>query len=186
MLEWAAQLRRREVRETAGPYLAVAETYRANLEPIYRFIYRKVGNREVAEDLTSEVFTKAVRGLETERSPQAQQAWLYATARTTAIDYWHRHAGDASAVDIAEVEDYLHAAEDEAAVGRETPSPPEAEGRVTRLLAALSERDRTVLTLRFLRGYTLGEVAREMGTTEGNVKVLQYRALKRAAAAGKE
>jgi len=35
--------------------------------------------------------------------------------------------------------------------------------------------------LRFLRGYTLAETAREVGTTEGNVKVLQHRALKRAA-----
>ncbi len=49
------------------------------------------------------------------------------------------------------------------------------------LLATLSARDQEVLTLRFLRGYTLAETATAMGTTEGNVKVLQHRALKRAA-----
>lgn len=41
-----------------------------------------------------------------------------------------------------------------------------------------------MLTLRFLQGYTLAEAAHELGTSEGNVKVLQHRALKRAAALG--
>jgi DNA-directed RNA polymerase specialized sigma24 family protein len=80
MLEWAARLRRRDTAALVERETTVAAAYRANLEPIYRFMYRKVGNRETAEDLTEEVFAKAVRGLHAGHAPQAVQAWLYATA----------------------------------------------------------------------------------------------------------
>ena len=176
MLEWAARLRRRDAAtEMAERETTVSAAYRANLEPIYRFIYHKVGNRETAEDLTEDVFAKAMRGLHDGRSPQAVQAWLYATARTTIVDYWRARGGET--VDIAEVEDMLFAAER----GTVPVSPVRTERRIDRLLAALPERERRVLELRFLRGYTLIETARELGMSEGNVKVVQHRALKRAA-----
>jgi len=52
---------------------------------------------------------------------------------------------------------------------------------VQRLLQALPERDREVLTYRFLLGLSVRETAVRMGLTEGNVKTLQFRALKHAA-----
>ena len=52
---------------------------------------------------------------------------------------------------------------------------------VQHLLQALSERDREVLTCRFLLGLSVRETAVRMGLTEGNVKISQFRALKRAA-----
>lgn len=105
MLEWVARLRRQEVVVPAGPQQAIGEVYRANLAAVYRFIYRHVGNRETAEDLTGEVFVKAVQGLQADRAPQAVQSWLYATARTTIVDYWRRQIGET--VDIAELASIL-------------------------------------------------------------------------------
>src|SRR2546426_7676094 len=105
MLEWAARLRRREVVMPAGPQQALVEAYRANLAAVYRYIYRRVGNRETAEDLTEEVFVKAVHDLEAERAPQAVQSWLYATARTTIVDYWRRHT--VATANIADLEGVL-------------------------------------------------------------------------------
>ena len=55
--------------------------------------------------------------------------------------------------------------------------------RATAVLAALPAREREVLQLRFLRGYSAAEVASALGLTAGNVRVLQHRALRRAAAA---
>ena len=177
MLEWAARLRGQDAVPRPEPRRDLAEAYRANLEPIYRYIYRKVGNRETAEDLTGEVFAKAVQGLQATRTPQAVQSWLYAAARTTIVDYWRRRVGET--VDLSDVEDLLFAP-------HAGPTVDGAEGRVGRLLAALSERERSVLTLRFLRGYTLTETAHELGMSEGNVKVVQHRALKHAAALGRD
>src|SRR5579872_4846646 len=62
--------------------------YQENLGLIYRYVYSKVGNREEAEDLTSQIFIKAVRGVDTERGPQSMQKWLFQVARTTIADYW--------------------------------------------------------------------------------------------------
>jgi RNA polymerase sigma-70 factor (ECF subfamily) len=50
-----------------------------------------------------------------------------------------------------------------------------------RILALLPDRFRQVLELRFLRGYSVAEAAREMGVSNSNAKVLQYRALRKAA-----
>ncbi|MGH2517273.1 MAG: sigma factor, partial [Ktedonobacterales bacterium] len=64
--------------------------YEDNLVVIYRFIYSKVGNREEAEDLTSQVFVKALRGLDAERDAQSMQSWLFQVARTTIADHWRQ------------------------------------------------------------------------------------------------
>jgi DNA-directed RNA polymerase specialized sigma24 family protein len=50
-----------------------------------------------------------------------------------------------------------------------------------RLLSLLPERDRTILTLRYLQGYSAAEIATALGTSAGHIRVLQLRALRRAA-----
>ncbi len=65
--------------------------YQENLGPIYRYVYHQVSNREEAEDLTSEIFLKAVSRIDRERSPRSMQYWLYLIARTTIADYWRAH-----------------------------------------------------------------------------------------------
>src|SRR6266568_5586862 len=65
--------------------------YQDNLGLIYRYIYSKVGNREEAEDLTSQTFVKAVRGVDYRRGPQSVQKWLFQIARTTVADYWRTY-----------------------------------------------------------------------------------------------
>src|SRR5260370_33137486 len=65
--------------------------YQENLGRIYRYVYSKVGNREEAEDLTSQIFMKAVRGADTERGAQGMQKWLVQVARTTIADYLRAH-----------------------------------------------------------------------------------------------
>jgi len=58
-------------------------------------------------------------------------------------------------------------------------------GRAGRILALLPDRSRAILELRFLRGCSIKEAAREMGVTPGNAKILQHRALLLAAEVGK-
>src|SRR5437588_6390193 len=63
--------------------IALGSTFRENAARSYRFIYAKVGNRAAAEDLTSQVFLKAVRWLAQDRSADRIRAWLYTIARST-------------------------------------------------------------------------------------------------------
>src|SRR5438876_11928220 len=65
--------------------------YAEKFESIYRYVYSKVGNREEAEDLTSEIFLKAARRIDQQRSPQSMHYWLFLIARTTLADYWRAY-----------------------------------------------------------------------------------------------
>jgi len=152
--------------------------YREHLGLVYRYVYRKVGNQQEAEDLTSAIFLKAVRLLPPEGGPERMYHWLLRVASTTIIDYWRSHARVTnSSLEVLQEAGWEGPAERD---------PFGVEGRpadrVQSLLQALPERDRAVLTCRFLLGLSTRETAVRMGLTEGNVKAVQRRALKRAAA----
>lgn len=148
--------------------------YIESVPAIYRFIYSKVGNREEAEDLTSQVFEKALQGLDQTRDRHSMQSWLFQVARTVVADHWRSfyrlHADSLDAL--------LTLGFEAPAEGDKAPEPPDE--RVEVLLAKLPARYREVLTLRFLLNYSIKETADHMRLSEANVKVLQFRALKRA------
>ena len=151
--------------------------YQENLGLIYRYVYSKVGNREEAEDLTSQIFMKAVRGVDTERGPLSVQKWLFQVARTTIADYWRTHYR----VSTSSLEELLEAGWEGPAEEDVIAISGRAADRVQRILHVLPEHYREVLTCRFLLNLSIRDTASRMGLTEANVKVLQFRALKRAA-----
>jgi RNA polymerase sigma factor (sigma-70 family) len=152
----------------------LAEMYRAYAADLQRFISNKVGDPTVAEDLTSTVFLKALRWLREDQSAESVRGWLYATARTTIVDYWQ-------ALSLYEIRS-LSGLEEQLLPSDDTAFAKEqVETRVQRLLSLLPERDRTILTLRYLQGYSAAEIAAALGTSAGHIRVLQLRALRRAA-----
>ena len=152
----------------------LAEMYRAYAADLQRFISNKVGDPTVAEDLTSTVFLKALRWLREDQSADSARGWLYATARTTIVDYWQAQS-------LYEIRS-LSGLEEQLLPSDETAFAKEqVETRVQRLLSLLPERDRTILTLRYLQGYSAAEIAAALGTSAGHIRVLQLRALRRAA-----
>src|SRR5215467_9238290 len=153
------------------------EFYQDNLGLIYRYVYSQVGNREEAEDLTSQIFLKVVSSIDQERSLLSLQKWLYLIARSTIADYWRaRYRLPKSSLDELLEAGWEGPAEVEATV----PSSG-TEERVQGILQALPEKYREVLKCRFLLKLSVKATAQKMGVTEANVKVLQFRALKRAA-----
>src|SRR5215469_10928269 len=68
-----------------------------HLHLIYRYVYSYVRNQQEAEDLTSQIFLKAVRFLDPGRSMHHCRAWLLQVARTTIADYWRAHYRRAAA-----------------------------------------------------------------------------------------
>jgi RNA polymerase sigma-70 factor (ECF subfamily) len=154
--------------------MALHTAFQENAAAIYRFVYAKVGNRETAEDLTSVVFLKAVRWLAADRSGDSVRSWLYATARTTVADYWRERALDARVADEI-VQGLLFCGTDALEETRRT------RARAHRILASLPEREREVLRLRFLNGFDARRIGSTLGVTPGHARVLQLRALRRAA-----
>jgi RNA polymerase sigma factor (sigma-70 family) len=162
---------------------AMRETYEAYVERVYRLALFKVGNREDAEDIASQVFIKAAIWLDISEEPRKRLAWLYQVTRTLISDHWRHYFSslttslddmDEGAPELVADPVYLGGEpEDDLACDVE---------RVECVLALLPENYRRVLELRFLHGYSLKDAAQELGTTEGNVRVLQHRALQKAAA----
>lgn len=152
--------------------------YQAHIRAVYAFIYARVGNQAAAEDVTSDVFLKALTHLDPTRDAHSVAAWLFRVARHAVADYWR--AGHAAVlIPFAE--------------GRATHHlvPPlqstacrheQTAARAHALLAQLPAHYRTVLTCRLLEGLSVAETAQQMGTSAANVKVMQHRALKCAAA----
>lgn len=146
--------------------------YRDNVVSVYRYAYRRVGNQTDAEDLTGQTFTHALRNLRLPAPAHAARAYLMKTVRTVLADHWRRHyAMSVVTMDPSDLG------------GVPTPGPENerAAERAGRILAFLPDRPRQMLELRFLRGYSVREAASEMGLTEANVKIIQHRALRKAA-----
>jgi RNA polymerase sigma-70 factor (ECF subfamily) len=157
----------------AGDASAFGELYERYRDAIYRFCLARTGTAHDAEDLTSDVFVKALRSIDSYQDrglPFA--AFLYRIARNAAIDRSRTLkqplSVDGLLVEPASKQDVEREAS--LAVDRSI------------LLAALSKlkpEHRDVITLRFIEGYAALEVAQMLGKTEGAIRTLQHRALER-------
>jgi RNA polymerase sigma-70 factor, ECF subfamily len=155
--------------------------YRDNIVSIYRLMYSKVGNQPDAEDLTSQVFLGALPHLRPGASGGEVHRYLLATARTVLAAHWRRRMG----VELTTLDEETATAPGGGGdAGEATAS--ERVRRVRRVLGALPANHRTILELRFLSGCSLREAAARMGISVGNAKVVQYRALRRAAELDRE
>jgi RNA polymerase sigma factor (sigma-70 family) len=149
--------------------------YRDNVTSIYRLVYSRVGNQADAEDLTSQVFLLALPRLRPSASGGEIHKYLVATARTTLASHWRKRLG----VQVTTIDDDIASAtEDVASVD---PLP-----RIRRVLARLPANYRRILELRFLERCSVGEAASSMGISAANARVVEHRALRRAAEVGLE
>jgi len=161
-----------------GPF---EQVYTRHVVGIYRFVYARVGNRPDAEDLTAQVFVRAVEQLDTSRDPGQVAAWLYRVAQNAIADYW-RAFYRLPLIGTEHVAPGWEPVDESRQPAR--PLDDRAAIRVETLLGGLPDRYRRVLELRFLERLSVAETAAAMGITSGNAKVLQYRALRKAALIG--
>jgi RNA polymerase sigma-70 factor (ECF subfamily) len=159
------------------PYPDWEAVYRDNVDRVYRMMVAKVGNRPDAEDLTAEVFLTALRPLRVSASVGEVRAYLLATARTVLAHHWRRTLG----LEVTTLHDEL---EDMGTAG--SPTPSDAPHRTVPILAALPDNYRRILELRFLDACSVREAAAALGVSVANAKVLQHRALRRAAELSRE
>ena len=150
---------------------ALAQIHELYFTPIFRYVAFRVGDRDVAEDLTSEVFTRLLGALRDHTAPQnTLRGWLYGVAARVVSDH-HRKQYRAPQIEL-----------DESLVSRD--GDPEAlvealltQENLRRAMSELTEEQQHVLGLRFGYELPIQEVARALGKTEGAVKQLQARAI---------
>lgn len=162
-----------------GDETALSVLYRRYVAAIYRFILAQVRDVPEAEDLCSETFARMLRGLEGFRGQASFKNWLYQIARN-AVRNHRRSARYRLQVPLAPA---IRAPDESTAAPAGDDAALE---RALELLRPLPPRYRQVLELRFLEGRTIEATAAEMGITISNAKVLQHRALAKAAAVTEE
>jgi RNA polymerase sigma-70 factor, ECF subfamily len=146
--------------------------YELHFERIYYFIFSRVQDRSVAEDITSEVFHKAMFNLATyEWRGTPFAAWLFRIAANAIADHFKRANREPQSIENP----------DDANIG---PNPSSNEWKVMeshahffRLVAKLPDIQRRVICERFIEERSIREIAGRLRKTEGAVKQLQFRAI---------
>jgi RNA polymerase sigma-70 factor (ECF subfamily) len=147
---------------------ALYERYR---ESIFRFLYYRVGDIHVAEDLTSEVFLRMIRAIGGYRPRGiAFDAWLFQIARNQAIDYYRKQQREQNVL----LEDELLISSE--GVEKMIDGNFNSE-RLVQALRHLSEPQRDVIVLRFVNEMPITQVAQTLHKSENSVKALQRRGL---------
>jgi RNA polymerase sigma-70 factor, ECF subfamily len=160
-------------RAQTGEADAIGHLYDQHQAEIFRYLWARVGERALAEDLTGEVFMRMLTGLPGYRPSAAPfRAWLYQIARNLLIDHY-RKTGKRTMVSLQQSETVKDHSPDLVTLVDQRLTME----RVHRALTGLDAAQRDVVTLRFLSGLSLQEVAQTLGKTENAVKALQHRGL---------
>lgn len=139
--------------------------------PIYRYIYRQVGDVETARDLTAEVFRRFLQSIQDRKGPSEYlSAWLYRVAHNLVIDHYRREQHRQH----MPLDRDLHAGTDNTGQTAETLVMAE---QVREALIHLTPDQQQVITLKFLEGLSNKEVSEITGKPIGAIKSLQHRAL---------
>lgn len=151
---------------------ALSELYRRHANAIFRYVYYRVGDQVVAEDLVADTFVRMLEGLPGyEDTGRPFEAWLYRIAQARVVDYYRRH----SLRRATPLDEGLTAGE-EADLDRLVAVQDDFR-RAWQALNNLTDDQQQVISLRFIAGYSTAEVAGLLEKSEGAVKALQHRAL---------
>ena len=149
---------------------ALAELYDRYAPRLYAYLYRRLGDQALAEDLVSDVFVRALEALRRDQfAATALQAWLYRLAHNRLIDHY-RQAGPAAP----------QALDPTAPAGEDVPAAAAdaaEQGAVRAALLRLTAEQQQIITLRFGEGLSAPAVAAALGKPETAIRSLQHRAL---------
>jgi RNA polymerase sigma-70 factor (ECF subfamily) len=160
-------------RAQSGDMQALGALYDQHHEALFRYLWARVGDRQLAEDLTGEVFLRMLGALPRYRASAAPfRAWLYQIARNLLVDHYRKTKGR----DVVALQQAEQIGDGRGDLGAVVEQRLTLE-RIHRALAHLDEAQREVVTLRFLSGLSLQQTAAVVEKTEAAVKALQHRGL---------
>ena len=145
--------------------VALCVLYDRALPRVYGYLVKRCGSTSVAEDLTSETFMAAVDAVRRDRVPDLTEAWLIGVARHKLVDHWRREARDDSKLVLAADDETI----DDWDVRLDAM-------RARDTLARLTPQHRAALTLRYLDGLPVPEVAALLDRTVHATEALLVRA----------
>ncbi|WP_346767796.1 sigma-70 family RNA polymerase sigma factor [Knoellia koreensis] len=149
--------------------------YERYVDTVYRYVYVRVGTKQLAEDITSETFLRALRRMDS-FSWQGRDiaAWFITIARNLITDNAKsaRFRMEVSTADMLDADPRVEAAPEGEVLERLR------DERLLQAVKSLKPEQAECVVLRFLQGLSLAETAKVLGKSEGAVKQLQLRAVR--------
>lgn len=163
-------------RAQAGEAVAFGEIYDRYVDTVFRYVYFRVGNRMLAEDLTSDTFLRALKRIGSFTwQGRDLGAWLVTIARNLVADHYKskRYKLEVSTGSVLDDD-----TEDRGPEGSPEATVVDHITNLTLLTAVklLPPEQQECIVLRFLQGFSVAETAQTMGKNTGAIKALQYRA----------
>lgn len=146
--------------------------YQTNVKRVYRFLFFRVrGNKELAEDLTHDVFVKALAAFEQYDPAISQSSWIYTIARNHLINHLEKTR---PGVPVEEIENTDWDRVD----WGERMAVRHDERRLLEALEQLPKEDALIVKRKYLEGWSYDDIAQEIGKNSGALRVQAHRALK--------
>lgn len=152
--------------------------YNAHIDKVYRFVFFRIGEKELAQDLVSEIFIKALEHFGDYDAGKSVSAWIMTIAKNHLANYWRdkkptttipeeeEEAGDAF---------WLKSAEN-------LFKKEEIKQEINDLLQKLDKNNQEIVTFHYILGYNYAEIAAMKNMSETAVKVAAHRAVKKLSA----
>ncbi len=159
-------------RAKRGDTAAISDLYNRHVGPVYRYLLYRVNDPDVAEDITADVFTRALESLShyDERGVPFS-AWLYRIAHARLVDHWRKtQRRPVLTLDDPTIQKWLN--QDDSTSGDILQHEA-----LHKALELLTEEQQQVVVLKFLMECDNAEIANVIGKTETAVKALQRRGL---------
>lgn len=159
-------------RARAGEAAAFGLLYDRYVEAVYRYIFYRVRDTAEAEDVTSDVFMRALRAMPRYEPRQAFLAWLYRIARNAVIDRARRQRTQVSFEDALAHPDADRVVEPDAALFAGADA-----AALRAAIRQLTPLQQEVIVLRYVEGLDTRSIGRITGKREGTVRGIEFRAL---------
>ncbi|MFZ5392025.1 MAG: RNA polymerase sigma factor [Patescibacteria group bacterium] len=154
--------------------LAFEQLYNLYFPKIYGFVYKRVGQKQICEDIVSEVFMKVFTNLKDYRDQgMSFGCWVYKIATNKLIDYYR--SGKKQMVVGVEMMENIGSKEN---IGEQTANKMEVE-EIQTVISTLAENYQQIINLKFFAELSNQEIAKILKISENNAGVIIFRALKK-------
>lgn len=153
---------------------AFSQLYEMYLPKIFAYVTRRIGDRDEAEDLTSNIFVRVLENMKKFDSKKSSfKTWIYTIATHMMIDYFRSHKKKRTeSIELAET------ISDPQKNPHEQAQESQQREKVLSIIDQLSDRHQRVLMLKYFSGLSTPELALALGVSENNASVIVHRALK--------
>ena len=164
----------------AGDENAFANLIRKYQRQVHTHALRKIGDFQIAEDITQETFLRVYQKLETLNNPTQFSKWLHAIVNHLCIAWYRKNRLQTKSLQEIHISEIEAEAYSRYIATEHAKTTAEAQRTlVKKLLAELKENDREVITLHYFEEMTSSEIGTVLGVPENTVKSRLHRARQR-------